>query len=67
MKERITLTSDFKPLSSQPDGPWQAGAGRYTILAPKIHGSLCLRFFLYSIADARQVCGRFSSRETLGI
>ena len=31
MKERITLTSDFKPLSSQPDGPWQAGAGGYNI------------------------------------
>ena len=25
MKE-ITLTSDVKPLASQPDGPWQAGA-----------------------------------------
>ena len=31
MKERITLTSDFKPLPSQPDGPWQAGAGGYLI------------------------------------
>ena len=29
MKERITLTSDLTPLSSQPDGPWQAGAGGY--------------------------------------
>ena len=29
MKERITLTSDFKPLPSQPDGPWQAGAGGF--------------------------------------
>ena len=26
MKE-ITLTSDLKPLPSQPDGPWQTGAG----------------------------------------
>ena len=25
--ERITLTSDLNPLSSQPVGPWQAGAG----------------------------------------
>jgi len=31
MNERITLTSDLKPLSSQPVGPWQAGAGGYTI------------------------------------
>ena len=27
MNERITLTSDLKRPSSQPDGPWQAGAG----------------------------------------
>ena len=29
MKERITLTSDLTPLASQPDGPWQAGAGGF--------------------------------------
>ena len=29
MNERITLTSDLKLLASQPDGPWQAGAGGY--------------------------------------
>ena len=29
MNERITLTSDLTPLPSQPDGPWQAGAGGY--------------------------------------
>ena len=28
MKE-ITLTSDLKLFSSQPDGPWQAGAGGF--------------------------------------
>ena len=29
MNERITLTSDLTPLSSQPSGPWQAGAGGF--------------------------------------
>ena len=29
MNERITLTSDLKRPPSQPDGPWQAGAGGY--------------------------------------
>ena len=40
MNERITLTSDFKPLSSQPDGPWQAGAGGY-------HTRLCVHLHVY--------------------
>ena len=31
MKE-ITLTSDLKPLASQPDGPWQAGAGGFSVI-----------------------------------
>ena len=30
MNEQITLTSDLKPFASQPDGPWQAGAGGYS-------------------------------------
>ena len=33
MKERITLTSDLKPLASQPDGPWQAGAGGFRLIS----------------------------------
>ena len=36
MNERITLTSDLTPLSSQPGGPWQAGAGGYTSVNPCI-------------------------------
>ena len=32
MKERITLTSDLKRPPSQPDGPWQAGAGGYEFI-----------------------------------
>ena len=29
MNERMILTSDLKPLASQPGGPWQAGAGGF--------------------------------------
>ena len=30
MNEGITLTFNLKPFASQPDGPWQAGAGGYS-------------------------------------
>ena len=40
INERITLTSDFKPLASQPDGPWQAGAGGYIYMGAGVSRDL---------------------------
>ena len=54
MNERITLTSDLTRPSSQPGGPWQAGAGGYynnflTVVIARIHYVYIYIYNIYNI------------------
>ena len=58
MNERIKLTSDLTRLSSQPGGPWQAGAGGYEMI---VYGWCNIFIMRWEREREEQLMGTFQS------